>query len=219
MLIYESIATQKYGSAFVNKVKSIAKDLRIDPNWLMAVMKSESGLSHSITNSMGCVGLIQFCPGGGLTAFGQTVASMQAMGGVAQLDLVHKYFMPYRGRIKSAEDLYLITFYPYALGKPDSYVFGSEQSQAYARSVKSWNPPFDLNGDGVITMAEFKQWARRNAFKDLPSKPFGNDLVEGVDNSYLVAAFVIFCIVAYTFRNEVWGFYKGAYKGVKEKLT
>jgi len=219
MLVYENIAVQRYGKAFIDKVKYIAKDLRIDPNWLMAVMKSESGLSHSITNSMGCVGFIQFCPGGGVDMFKQTVAGMQAAGGLGQLDYVHRFYIPYRGRIKSPEDLYLITFYPYALGKPDSYVFGSEQSQAYSRSVKNWNAPFDLNGDGVITMAEFKQYIRQNAFKDLPSKPFGNDLVEGVDNRYLLAAVVIFGLVAYTFRNEVWGFYKGAYKGVKEKLT
>ena len=30
-------------------------------------MKHESGLDPSIKNSIGCVGLIQFCPGGGRT--------------------------------------------------------------------------------------------------------------------------------------------------------
>lgn len=216
-LIYEDIAVAKYGAAFPQKVKAIAQDLGINPNWLMAVMKSESGLSHSITNSMGCVGFIQFCPGGGLDMFGQTVAGMQTVGGLGQLEYVHKFYMPYRGRIKSPEDLYLITFYPYALGKPDSYVFGSEQSEAYARSVKAWNPPFDLNGDGVITMAEFKQWARQNAFKDLPPD-YGIRLFgQAVNVRYLTAAIVIFALLLYVFRAEVWGFYRNTYNKIRGK--
>jgi len=44
-----------------------------------------------------------------------------------------------------------------ALGKPDSYIFGSERSDEWARKIRDQNAGMDLDKDAYITMAEFKQ--------------------------------------------------------------
>ena len=54
---------------FKEKLKEISDSIHIDENSIIKLMKHESGLNPSIKNSIGCVGLIQFCPdsGGGAT--------------------------------------------------------------------------------------------------------------------------------------------------------
>ena len=99
-------------SAFSTKVLSIAQNLGIDPNWLMHVMYSESGLNHRIVNPMGgATGLIQFMPSTA-KGLGTTTSALSNMSNVEQLDWVYKYFKPYTGKIKSFVDLYMITFMP-----------------------------------------------------------------------------------------------------------
>ena len=92
---------------------------------------------------------------------GTTPEALKAMSNVEQLDYVYRYFAPHRGKMNSYSDLYLVTFYPYALGKPDDFVFGSERSQAWAKTVRDQNEGIDLNKDGVITLGEFRQWIYR----------------------------------------------------------
>ena len=156
-LVYEDKITENK-AAFIAKVRSISAALSIKPDWLMALMNHESGLNHRIPNPRGgATGLIQFMPATA-RGLGTTTEALRSMSNVEQLDYVYKYFAPYRGRIRNYSDLYLITFYPYALGKPDSYVFGSERSLEHAKKITSYNKAMDLNKDGVITMVEFKQW-------------------------------------------------------------
>ena len=80
-------------------------------------MKHESGLDPTITNSIGCVGLIQFCPGGG---------SIKIVNGVPhyledlrndlglQMDAIRDFWVRgyNNGKIKSPEDLYIYNFFP-----------------------------------------------------------------------------------------------------------
>lgn len=159
MLSYEGYVTENK-EAFLAKVSQYSQDLEINPNWLMTVMYSESGLNHRIVNSIGCGGLIQFCPPTP-SSFGTSVQALISMTNVEQLDYVYKYFKYYKNtgiKFRGAFELYLTTFYPFAVGKPESFILGSEQSDSWARQVGASNKPFDLNGDGVISVGEFKKW-------------------------------------------------------------
>ncbi len=153
--------------AFVAKVTAISAKLGINPNWLMAVMHNESGINAQIVNKQKgdspdpftraayrAVGLIQFMPS---TAkwLGTTNQALYRMTSIQQLDYVYKYFAGYAGRIKSYFDLYMITFFPAAIGKPDDFVI---QSKAVSAStIARQNPSFDINKDGKITVGEAKK--------------------------------------------------------------
>lgn len=141
---------------FKNKLIEISQKLQINPNWLMVVMNSESGLKPDAVNKNGgATGLIQFMP---KTAegLGTTTEALRKMTATQQLDYVYLYFKPYTGKMKSAFDVYLVTFFPAAVGKTDSYVF---ETKSLSRSlIARQNPAIDLNKDGQITMGEFKKW-------------------------------------------------------------
>ncbi len=174
---------------FVEKLKNISADLQIKPDWLMALMNSETGgtFNPQIVNRQGAsvkgydehgkviksagtpdskndferaryraTGLIQFMPS---TAkyLGTSTQELFKKNNVQQLDYVHKYFLPVKGKIKGFEDLYLYAFYPYAVGKPDDYIIGSERSMNFAKQIVRENP-LDVNKDGVLSVGEFKQF-------------------------------------------------------------
>ena len=141
---------------FKEKLIDICNKLNIDPNWLMIVMNSESGLNPKAVNKLGgATGLIQFMPDTA-RALGTTTEALRNMTATQQLDYVYKYFLPYKNKIKSAFDLYLVTFFPLGLGKPDTWVFQS--SQLRPDIIAKYNPSMDLNKDNQITMLEFKKW-------------------------------------------------------------
>ncbi len=103
-------------SAFKTKVDQVAASLGISPNWLMAVMDLESGLSPSITNSYGYTGLIQF----GTAAaqdLGTTTTALRGMTRLAQMDYVERYYRMWMNRLGISTlsdfiDTYLVVFYP-----------------------------------------------------------------------------------------------------------
>lgn len=156
MVYEEYVKTNK--AAFLEKVKQISAKLRINPDWLMVVMYAESRLNPAAYNSNGgASGLIQFMPS---TAkwLGTTTAKLRSMSNVDQLDWVYKYFysLGATGKMKSVYDLYLVTFFPIALGKPDSWILESKDLSAY--KIAANNKIIDLNKDGKITVGEFKQY-------------------------------------------------------------
>lgn len=153
-MVYEYLIRSNK-DAFLAKVISISAQLGIDPNWLMIVMKMESGINHQAVNpNGGATGLIQFMPQTA-AGLGTTNAALFAMDNVSQLDYVYKYFKPYAGRLHSVTDLYMVTFFPVALGKPDDYVL--QTSSLHADTIARANPIFDLNKDSAITVGEFKK--------------------------------------------------------------
>ena len=176
---YENkVTTNK--AAFLQKVQLIAVKLGIDPNWLMFVMNSESGLNPAAYNpNGGASGLIQFMPATA-EGLGTTTAALRKMSNVDQLDYVYKYFYPYRGKMDSLYDLYLVTFFPAALGKPDSYVL--QTSTLPAKVIADANPGIDLDGNDQITVGEFKRWI------DLKKKSMG---IENGWNVYWIFGSVI----------------------------
>lgn len=142
--------------AFLNKVVSISNQLGINPNWLMFVMYWESGLNPAIRNKYsGATGLIQFMPATA-TALGTSVSALVNMSNVEQLDYVYKYYRPYAGHMNNLYDVYLVTFFPAALGKADNWVL--QTSSLSPRIIAEQNPAIDLNKDKQITVGEFKRY-------------------------------------------------------------
>jgi len=136
--------------AFVAKIKEICSKLGINPNWLMFCINLETAgtFSHTIVNSIGATGLIQFLQSTAV-GLGTTTAALRQMTNVQQLDYVYKYLKPHASQFNSFEDVYCAIFYPAAIGKPDTYVITSD---AVARA----NPLFDINKDLDITKLEIR---------------------------------------------------------------
>jgi hypothetical protein len=137
--------------------------LGIKPIDLMSVMFSESGLQPDIINDIGgATGIFQFMPD---TAkrLGTTVQKIHRMKASEQLIYVFKYLKPYKGRLKTAFDIYLVTFWPAGLGKPNNYIF--ETKKISRSAVAKGNRAIDLNKDGKITMKEFKHWFKQRIYK------------------------------------------------------
>ena len=164
-LIYENKIPSSYRSEFANKVVSVSKALDIDPNWLMAIMYFESArtFSPSIQNPSGATGLIQFMPSTAI-GLGTTTTELKNMSAVQQLDYVYKYYLPYKSKLNNYIDLYLVTFFPAALGKPDDFVIQS--SGLSAGLIGRQNPSLDVNKDGVIQVWEIK----KKMLNNLPSE-------------------------------------------------
>jgi hypothetical protein len=153
-MVYEYLVKTNQ-AAFLAKVTEISAKLGILPDWLMIVMKMESGINPQAYNANGgATGLIQFMPSTA-AGLGTSTGALIAMDNVTQLDYVYKYFKPYTGRLHSVTDLYMVTFFPVALGKSDDYVL--ETSSLSAGLIARANPIFDLNKDQKITVGEFKQ--------------------------------------------------------------
>lgn len=145
-------------SQFKAKIIDIAGKLDIDPNWLMVVMNIESGFNHKATNGIsGATGLIQFLPDTAWALFNKSVGSIRAMSNIQQLDLVYKYYEPYKDYITNIEDLYLVTLYPNAdgehagtLDKPGKWKFPDNIYRA--------NKVLDHNKDGKLTIRDVKKY-------------------------------------------------------------
>jgi hypothetical protein len=136
------------------------------------VLNSESGLNAQAKNPQGgATGLIQFMPSTA-KALGTSTEALAKMSNVQQLDYVYKYYLGYKNRIKNVEDMYIITFYPYALNKADSYQIGSEKGIKYAQLVAKQNPIFDLNNDGIVTLGEFRQFIRNSIKKKVTQEQY-----------------------------------------------
>jgi hypothetical protein len=165
MLLFATLISGPDSDAFLTKVESISASLGYNPNWLMAVMHSETGGKYTanVRNPIsGATGLIQFMPSTA-TWLGTSTIALAAMSRTTQLDYVYKYYQRWQqaGKVaKSYTDLYMITFYPYAVGKPDSFILGSEVSETRARSIAAQNN-FDYDKDGYISVADFKQFVFR----------------------------------------------------------
>jgi hypothetical protein len=158
---------------FKTKLKQVASNIGVTEDVLTTVMYKESGIRTDIRNSIGCIGLIQFCPdkSGGSTKTingkSYSLSSIQTMNGLDQLDVVERYFKALgfsSGKPASAGDLYVATFYPLAKNKPQTFIIGSEKSAAYAAIVAEQNPGIAkfsdkfLNGKKVIDKAAFERY-------------------------------------------------------------
>lgn len=164
---------------FMTKSSQVAKNLDVPLTDLLAVMDSESGLDSRIQNTSHPVnsgyatGLIQFIPStAGMLIHGknynpkedasnnykvgrEATEKLKSMSSVEQLDYVEKYFKPFISKLNSYADLYMVTFFPLATGRPNDFVLEAKNIPS-AKLAKA-NPIFDLNKDNKITVGEIKE--------------------------------------------------------------
>ena len=114
---------------FKEKLKEISSEIGISESSIIKLMKHESGLDSSVKNSIGCVGLIQFCPdgkgGSSKTINGKSYNLSELQGDLElQLNAIKEFWSKGKrdGKIKNAKDLYVYNFFPVAAGKSDDYV-------------------------------------------------------------------------------------------------
>ena len=146
------LGIENTSEAFRKKVLEIADRLLIDPNFLMAIMSFETGATFDpkIKNAAGsgATGLIQFMPSTA-KGLGTTIAALEKMTAVAQLDFVEKYFEPRKGKLLTIEDAYMAVLYPKGIGKGKDFVLFEEGSKQYKQNIG-----LDVSGDGKITVGE-----------------------------------------------------------------
>lgn len=139
-------------SVFLDKLHGIARDLGVNPNFLLAVMSFETGgtFSPSVKNAAGsgAVGLIQFMPKTA-AGLGTSTEELEAMTAEDQLDVVAMYFKPFKGKLDTIEDAYMAVLFPKAVGKGGGFVLFKKPSKAYTQ-----NRGLDIDGDGEITVAD-----------------------------------------------------------------
>lgn len=141
-----------FGQDFAARLAASADTIGVPVAWLESVFTSESGYNHLALNAQsGAFGLIQFMPE---TAawLGTSPEALALMPAADQLPFIVKYYAGQK--FSSLIALRLFTFYPAAVGKPDSYQIGN-------RRTARQNPIYDLNGDNKITVAEFKKYYSR----------------------------------------------------------
>lgn len=139
----------KVSPEFKKRVIEICQELEINPDYLMSCMAFESmeTFRADIPNKAGsgAIGLIQFMPNTAVW-LNTTTDALAEMTPVAQLEYVRKYFLSYKGKLKTLEDLYMAILWPKAIGKdPDKAIF-----KAGTKAYKQ-NKGFDKHNVGEIT--------------------------------------------------------------------
>jgi len=176
MVLIENLKRNKgeNPAEFEQTMRNVSSLLGINPNWLMMVMWNESRLNAQAVNKQPgdsdnplartasrATGLIQFMPDTAIR-LGTTTKALYSLSAIDQLNYVYKYFKPWAGKIKDYFDLYIITFFPGALGKPDDYIL--QTSKLSAALIAKQNPFFDVNKDGKISVGEI----RRRMYESIP---------------------------------------------------
>lgn len=150
---------------FKEKLKEISDAIDIDEKYIIKLMKHESGLDPTIKNSIGCVGLIQFCPGGGATKTinGKSYSLEELRYDLeAQMDAIKDFWVRgYKnGKIKEPADLYIYNFFPVAAGKSDNFVLKAKGLSA--KTVAHANPVFNRvlgrDRDTPLTVGNLKDY-------------------------------------------------------------
>jgi hypothetical protein len=159
----------KVSAAFKVKLIEIARNIDVDPNYLISAMAFETGetFSPSAKNTNGATGLIQFLPDTAVE-LGTTTADLAAMTAVDQMDYVEKYFDPYKNMLKTIEDVYMAILWPAAIGKTNSWVLFSKPSTQYNR-----NSGLDTDKDGHVTKAEAAAMIKAKLLKGRGAGYFG----------------------------------------------
>lgn len=155
---------------FNDKLNKIGKKLGVDPKDLLRIMKFETGGSMSPSQRAGtssAVGLIQFMP---QTArdLGTTSQDLARMSAVEQLDYVYRFYEPKVKPGMDLGDLYMLTFMPAAVNKPDDFVLGDARGGTVFGLNKSkvWqqNPAFGKSrGKSYFTVGDVRRTIERIA--------------------------------------------------------
>ncbi|MEZ4884614.1 MAG: lytic transglycosylase domain-containing protein [Chitinophagales bacterium] len=149
-------------SSFETKIRSISQKLQIAPEWLMAVIHTESKFDRCASNNAGseAIGLLQWMPRT-IGEYGISAKDLEESTHLEQLDYVYQYFNKMKrlaGGYNSLTDLYLAVLYPKALkrSKNKSYALYSYPSREY-----ELNEGLDLNQDGKVTINDIEKKLRK----------------------------------------------------------
>ncbi len=143
---------------FERKIRIMARNLNVPPEWIMAVIHSESRFNPKVKNKKGsgARGLIQWMP----YVYKRLGVSRLPSTAVEQLDLVEQYFCERQaevGAFKNLTDLRLAVLYPSAVRKSKNYILYEKPSIAYKQ-----NSGLDANKDGKVTVKDVSWKMRRN---------------------------------------------------------
>jgi len=144
--------------SFEAKIRNISERLQIAPEWLMAVIHTESRFDKCAFNQAGskAIGLLQWMPKT-IREYGIESEELEQHSSLEQLDYVYAYFHKMKrlaGSYDSLTDLYLAVLYPKALkrSKNKSYALYAYPSKAY-----ELNEGLDLNQDGKVTINDIEK--------------------------------------------------------------
>lgn len=133
------------------RVLAVALNMGSHPNWLMAVMMSESGGNPQIWNGKVAVGLIQFTRPA-CDTIGTTQSYLANLSVYEQLFWVNKYYQVSwvfggKKKVQRLSDVYVATFAPAYIGKPGDYRLYSHPTKGYTQ-----NKALDYGNKGYITV-------------------------------------------------------------------
>lgn len=151
------VLDKKLGDGFCTKVEAIAKKVKCNPNDLLAIMFSESGINPKKIGYNGATGLIQFMPST-MKAYGVTSEKLKSLSAIQQLDYVERLFMENKKSfmgLKPQVDsgtLYSLCFLP---------LRAKNEVLCNNSNVLTWayedNKGLDLDKNGSITKTELAQ--------------------------------------------------------------
>ena len=155
---------------FKEKLSEISGAIDISEDAIIKLMNHESGLDPTIENSIGCVGLIQFCPdnsGGFTKTINDEVYNLDELKNnlELQMDAIKDFWVSGKnnGKIKSPKDLYIYNFFPVAAGKPNNYVL--QTNSLSAEKIASQNPIFNnvlgRNRNTPLTVGDLEDFYRK----------------------------------------------------------
>lgn len=184
-MIYENLLPASIRAAFTAKVETIATKYGFVPDWLMIVMRFETGGKFNTgSHANGAYGLIGFRA---TTAkeLGTSVEALSRMNPVQQLDYVDKYLTKWNAgaKVNDLTDLYMIVFSPAYAGKPDSYVLYRSGQSGYTANYKV----FDTTGKGYFTIGDVGAVIARFA----GNVPTGNGLKSGLVIVAIIVGFAL----------------------------
>ena len=147
-----SKAKPNLSEGFYNKVVEISKQIGCDPNELMGLMYSESGLDSRKSNSIGATGLIQFLPSTA-KSLGTTCAALKAMSPEQQLDYVKQHLISCKRQAGISSNqkidrgtLYALVFLP---ARANKTVLTQRGENYYDQ-----NTALDVDNNGSITKSD-----------------------------------------------------------------
>ena len=155
---------------FKNKLSELSKKIGVDKDCIIKVMNHESKLDPTVVNSIGCVGLVQFCPdskgGNTKTINGKQYSLSELRNNLSlQMEAIENFWLDGKkqGKIRQCSDLQIYNFFPLAAGKPDDFVLQTKSLSA--RTIAKSNPIFNRvlgrERDTPLTVGDIKQYQQK----------------------------------------------------------